>query len=177
MTEAQAITADLPSDQQSKSVLFGFECPYCGGRTKFCDSKVIYGKSYGMIYWCQPCDAYVGVHKARGRRSHALGRLANRELREWKKAAHAHFDGLWQASKKKSRRANAYAWLAREMGLDPWRTHIGMFNVEQCQQVVFLCKQLVASLTAPPMLNEQPCGCHDDPVYGHVIMAGCPEHD
>jgi hypothetical protein len=30
---------------------------------------------------------------------------------------------------------------------------------------------------ATPILNEQPCGCHDDPTYGHVIMAGCPLHD
>lgn len=27
------------------------------------------------------------------------------------------------------------------------------------------------------LLNELPCGCHDDPTYGHVIMAGCKLHD
>lgn len=25
--------------------------------------------------------------------------------------------------------------------------------------------------------NELPCGCHDHPKYGHVIMAGCELHD
>lgn len=40
-------------------------CDYCGRRAEFVDSKVIYGKSYGMIYLCRcrPGYAYVGVHK------------------------------------------------------------------------------------------------------------------
>ena len=40
-------------------------CDYCGRRAEFVDSKVIYGKSYGMIYLCRCCPgyAYVGVHK------------------------------------------------------------------------------------------------------------------
>jgi len=32
-------------------------------------------------------------------------------------------------------------------------------------------------MSAEPLLNEQPCGCHDDPKFGHVIMAGRAEHD
>ena len=28
-----------------------------------------------------------------------------------------------------------------------------------------------------PLLGEQSCGCHDDPIYGHAIMARCPLHD
>jgi len=27
------------------------------------------------------------------------------------------------------------------------------------------------------IINEQPCGCHDDPIFGHVVMAGCRLHD
>lgn len=38
-------------------------------------------------------------------------------------------------------------------------------------------EHLVKAAEAPMMLNEQPCGCHDDPTYGHVIMGGCPLHD
>lgn len=34
------------------------------------------------------------------------------------------------------------------------------------------------NISAPePLLNEQPCGCHDDPRFGHVVMGGCPLHD
>ncbi len=55
-------------------ILSGKICPYCGNRTEYVDSSVIYGRSYGMIYLCWDCMAYVGVHKGTDR---ALGRLAN----------------------------------------------------------------------------------------------------
>ena len=38
-------------------------CPYCGQQAEYVDSKVIYGRSYGMAYLCRNCDAYVGVHR------------------------------------------------------------------------------------------------------------------
>lgn len=124
------------------NMLNGKTCPYCRKPSEFVDSEVIYGKSYGMIYLCKPCDAYVGVHKGS---KQALGRLANKELREWKKRAHDYFDNLWRRkmkqgfSKTKSRHA-AYKWLSDTMGIPPKRTHIGMFDVEQCREVVELCK-------------------------------------
>lgn len=57
-------------------------CDYCGRETEYVDSKVIYGKSYGKIYLCRNCMAYVGVHKGTDK---PLGRLANAELRNWKR--------------------------------------------------------------------------------------------
>lgn len=63
-------------------------CPYCGRSAEFVDSIAVYRRSYGMIYLCRPCDAYVGVH---GRSDTPLGRLANAELRRWKIAAHDAF--------------------------------------------------------------------------------------
>lgn len=68
-------------------------CDYCGRQAEYVDSKAVYGKSYGMMYLCRNCMAYVGVHKGTDK---PLGRLANAELRYWKKAAHAEFDPLWQ---------------------------------------------------------------------------------
>lgn len=78
-------------------------CDYCGRRAEFVDSKVIYGKSYGMIYLCRCCPgyAYVGVHKGTDR---PLGRLADMELRELKKLAHAAFDPLWKEGRFKGHR-------------------------------------------------------------------------
>lgn len=120
----------------------GQQCPYCGNKTEFIDSSAVYGTSYGMIYRCPPCNAWVGVHKGTNK---ALGQLANPELREWKKKAHALFDPLWMkkmrsgCSKKKARGA-AYKWLSQQMGIPVDQTHIGMFDVTQCQQVVELCK-------------------------------------
>lgn len=72
-------------------ILTGKICPYCGKPTEYVDSSVIYGYSYGMIYLCRDCRAYVGVHKGTDL---ALGRLANAELREAKKEAHFYFDQI-----------------------------------------------------------------------------------
>jgi hypothetical protein len=112
-------------------------CPYCGRQAKFVDSKVVYGRSYGMIYLCKDCDAYVGVHKGTDK---PLGRLADKELRYWKMAAHDAFDPLWKT--KKMKRNQAYKWLAERMRLSPEETHIGMFDIAKCKKVIKICKNL-----------------------------------
>ncbi len=109
-------------------------CQYCGDIAEFVDSSYVYGKSYGMMYLCRPCNAYVGVHKGSDK---PLGCLANAELREWKKRAHAMFDPIWK-SRKMSRGA-AYQWLAQQMGKTPSETHIGMFSVSECKRVIECC--------------------------------------
>lgn len=106
-------------------------CTYCNDVAEYVDSSCIYGKSYGMIYLCRKCNAYVGVHKGTNK---PLGILANAELREWKKKAHSHFDKLWKL--KKMTRANAYKWLSKQLNKDIKETHIGMFNVDDCKRVV-----------------------------------------
>ena len=108
-------------------------CDYCGRRTEYVDSKIVYGKSYGMIYLCRTCMAYVGGHKGSDR---PLGRLANAELRYWKKAAHAVFDPLWKYGWFRRHRNAAYGWLAQKMGLPVAETHIGMFDVTQCRKAI-----------------------------------------
>lgn len=113
-------------------------CPYCGRRAEYVDSEVVYGVSYGMIYLCRSCLAYVGVHKGT---SKPLGRLANAELRRWKKEAHAAFDPIWEYGRFKRRRNDAYAWLAEKMGLPPEDTHIGMFDVSECKRVIKIMKE------------------------------------
>jgi len=117
-------------------------CNYCDKPTVYIDSQVIYGTSYGYVYYCEPCSAWVGVHKGTDK---PLGRLANGELREWKKKAHATFDPLWKRKvikdgigKGKARR-KGYKWLADSMGIGVKDCHIGMFDVDQCKQVVGIC--------------------------------------
>lgn len=112
------------------SIIKGEICPYCKGGTEFVDSSVIYGKSYGMIYLCRKCDAYCGVHKGT---KVSLGRLANKELRHWKKEAHKYFDATW---KKKRNRSEMYARLAKHLELPPEYCHIGMFSIETCKKVI-----------------------------------------
>lgn len=109
-------------------------CPYCGSESEFVDSARVYrGKSYGMIYDCRPCDAYVGVHKGTEK---ALGTLANRELRQWRMKAHAAFDPIWKNGR--MQRRAAYAYLQRIMGMSEAEAHISRFNVDQCQKLVLL---------------------------------------
>lgn len=119
-------------------VLAGKICPYCSQPAEYVDSAVIYGKSYGMIYLCRPCDAYVGCHKKSDK---ALGRLANRTLRGAKKQAHFYFDKIWKDGLME--RTEAYSWLSENMGVIRDLTHIGMFNEEQCAKVVELSRQFL----------------------------------
>ncbi len=90
-----------------------------------------------MIYLCKPCRAWVGVHKGTDT---PLGRLANAELRIWKRAAHTAFDPLWQRGRFRGYRNAAYDWLAKEMGLPRDQTHIGMLDVDQCRQAIRVIK-------------------------------------
>ena len=84
---------EIKLDDIQKQIIIGKICPYCKSETEYIDSSFVYGKSYGMIYICKPCDAYCGVHKGT---DNALGRLANAELRYWKKEAHKYFDVIWK---------------------------------------------------------------------------------
>ena len=131
-------------------ILSGQVCPYCDNPTEYIDSEYIYGKSYGMIYICKPCRAYVGVHKGT---DIALGRLANEELREAKKEAHYYFDQIaktglinkiWREYIPETpNRKKAYIWLSIQMELEEDLCHIGMFNIEQCKKVVEICKKVL----------------------------------
>lgn len=117
----------------------GRKCPYCGGAPVLVDSSEIYGRSYGKMWLCRPCKAYVGVHRGT---TTPLGRLANAELREWKKKAHDVFDQLWKGYMGKHpprmSRPEAYAWLAAELGIAVEDCHIGMFNCRMCQLTIDL---------------------------------------
>lgn len=110
-------------------------CPYCGRKAILENDSAIYGRSYGKQLWlCRNfprCDAYVGCHVGT---DVPLGRMANKELREAKKKAHAAFDSLWRTGKMS--RAIAYKWLAEKMGMLLAECHIGMFDVEDCERVV-----------------------------------------
>lgn len=121
-------------------------CPYCGKTAELVSSTYIYnGQDYGLV-WCCPdypkCDSFVGVHK---HNNEPLGRMANRDLRTWKKRAHAAFDPLWQVGD--NSRSKMYAWLAEQMGIEPDKCHIGLFNIGQCQHVVMICDAKRKELT------------------------------
>lgn len=112
-------------------------CPYCGANAVLVTGKKIYPHRPDLAkkqFWeCEPCDAYVGVHPNTIK---PMGRLANLPLRQAKMWAHAHFDPLWKDLG--MTRQGAYKWLAYLMGIPEADCHIGMFNEEQCAEVVRL---------------------------------------
>lgn len=110
------------------------KCPYCGCAAEFVPDKEVYGgKSYGhYIYLCRPCDAYVACQPGTNL---PLGTLADSDLRGWRNMAHRYFDPMWKGHNPPMSRAKAYRWLSRKMNLPGEKTHIAMFNKEQCRQV------------------------------------------
>ena len=114
-------------------------CPYCGNNAELTNSAIVYhGRDYGPIYLCKCVEgwAFVGCHKGT---TTPLGRLADRELREWKKRAHSAFDHLWKHGHKT--RNDAYQWLARELNIEANDCHIGMFDVQTCRRVVEISRK------------------------------------
>ncbi len=106
-------------------------CPYCDNPAKWVENKEIYGKNFGpsyMIWWCKPCDAYVGCHK---NTTNPKGTLANKKLRASRVRAHAVFDPLWRSGRMNRKEAYALmaSWFGREM-------HIGGANDVECAQIV-----------------------------------------
>lgn len=111
-------------------------CPYCKRKAIRVDSAEVYhGRSYGLIWLCRPCQAWVGCHPT----GKALGRLANAELRQLKIRTHAAFDPYWKGGGKRER-ARAYKALARAIGIEGKDCHIGMFDEAQCHRVILVCE-------------------------------------
>ncbi len=124
------------------------DCPYCGSETKLVDSSIIYRRSYGPAWVCArypSCDSYVGCHPGTEK---PLGRLANKELRDAKMAAHAAFDPIWRTPSisrtPRQMRHVAYRWLADRLGINPKQCHIGWFDAEMCRRVVEVCAKAEA---------------------------------
>ena len=126
-------------------------CQYCKRQTELLDSKIIYGKSYGLIYLCKPCKAWVGVHQGTDK---PKGDVANVELRQLRIEAHKYFDFLWKEKLRRERitnpkykkykaRGKAYKWLAKQLKIETKDCHIGMFDVEKCEKTILVCRPYV----------------------------------
>ncbi len=119
-------------------------CRYCGGVIRLVPARSIYGASTERlsmegeyIYQCQNCNARVGCHKGTAR---PLGNVANEVLRLKRMEAHRVFDALWKSGH--MTRTEAYRWLAAQLHLPEGRTHIGGFEMDQCQKVIDLCRSI-----------------------------------
>lgn len=118
-------------------------CRYCGGKIDLADAREIYGSSVtrlGLenekIYLCRTCNARVGCHKGTNQ---PLGNVANEVLRLKRRETHEIFDAFWR--RKALTRTQAYQWLAGQLCLPEKKTHIGSFEMDDCQKVIDLCNR------------------------------------
>ncbi len=111
------------------------KCRYCGSNVVFTSNSEIYGREYGngKCYLCRNCRAFVGVHTDT---LIPLGTLANDELRKARNKAHNEFDKLWKGHTRIMKRNDAYYWLSKKMNIPKEKTHIAMFEIEQCNKVI-----------------------------------------
>ncbi|QEL01615.1 hypothetical protein FKG96_12615 [Olivibacter sp. LS-1] len=119
----------------------GLVCPYCDATTVYVDSAEFYnGKSYGMVYACRPCKAWVGVLPTNPKMS--LGRVANEELRLAKRGAKHYFELLWKESHMTKRMA--HAWIASKLKLSKSDCYIGKMDLSQCNRVIELSRKFLS---------------------------------
>lgn len=119
-------------------------CRYCGGVTRLVPAETIYGEAAArrleligeFVYQCQNCNARVGCHKGTTR---PLGNVANETLRLKRMETHQVFDAHWK--QRGMTRTKAYRWLAKRLHLSEEETHIGSFEMDQCQKVIDLCQK------------------------------------
>lgn len=135
-TITSPIGQSFPLTEKHKLILEGKICPYCSKETVLVGSEVIYGRSYGMIYLCRDCMAYVGCHP---NTTKSLGRVADGKLRAAKRQAHKYFDQIWKSGLLS--RHKAYQWLSEQLGIPSEYTHIGMFKIETCNKVAQISYQ------------------------------------
>lgn len=124
-------------------------CPYCSKPAEKVTGLSVYPHRSDLqakIFWrCSgKCAAWVGCHPGT---SVPMGRLANDELRLWKRKAHAAFDPLWRVcahnkKKKGSARGRAYQALADILGIPVQDCHIGEFDEALCQRTIAAIPQL-----------------------------------
>lgn len=129
-----------------EDVYAGKICPYCKSETKRATETFIYGREYKgrMMICCKNfphCDSYVGTHEDDGT---ALGRLADKSLRQYKKVTHDAFDRIWM--EKHCERKEAYEHLSNALEIPFEYTHIGMFNIETCKKAIDWANQVFRDL-------------------------------
>lgn len=113
-------------------------CQYCSKPAKRIKGKELFPQRPNLyqkwFFICYPCDAWAGANCV-----HYEPVLANAELRFWRNAAHYIFDQIWKD--REMTRGKAYKWLAKQMGIHKDKCHMGLFNKEQCKEVIRLCKE------------------------------------
>lgn len=164
-------------NERQRKILEGKICPYCGRETKLVDAEKVYRKKgFGMIMLCEPCMAWVGVHKSGPNKGKALGRLAGPYLRSLKMRVHAELDRLWETPEE---RKEMYEKLSEFLNIPKEYTHIGMFGEKTMGKVFQFCiinKERSGSNIEWHNMNEMCPNKVSQIASGSRACRGCPEY-
>ncbi len=106
---------------------YRLSCPDCGARMRLALAAP------RLIYRCAKYPECHCTHLALHDGT-PVGTVGDEVTRRARQDAHRALDALWKGGP--MTRRQAYAWLQAALGLDRTQTHIGRFNVEECQRVV-----------------------------------------
>jgi ssDNA-binding Zn-finger/Zn-ribbon topoisomerase 1 len=104
-------------------------CPECGAAMRLKKSK------YGLFYSCSmfpACRASHGAHPD-GR---PLGRPGTAEEKVARVCAHEAFDTMYKGPNAPKSKSAAYQWMERVMDLTPEECHIGLFDMDACEELM-----------------------------------------
>lgn len=126
---AELVTVDRHLLQFQFTGQVELECPDCGGTMQ------LDGDVCGLRYRCivLGCKASHGAYPD----GSPLGTPADEKTRRARVEAHKALDGLWTNSEQ---RLDAYAWLAKQLGIPLEQCHIARFDRARCQRVVELVR-------------------------------------
>lgn len=112
-------------------------CADCG------EAMVLRSGQFGPFYGCTGFPRCKGAIGARDD-GQPIGTPATQETRTARREAHRVFDRLWNGERdhRRTRRTLAYAWLADKLQLDPNDCHIGLFDLDTCNQVIALSAKM-----------------------------------
>ena len=147
-------------------------CPYCHSGVELVTGAEVYPDREDLaerrIWRCTACDASVGCHRPGARvvlrrgevvisdGTLPMGTLADHDLRAARIETHRLFDGLWQPPACMSRH-DAYAWLAKLLGVPHEEAHIASLTHDEAIKVQLAIEDLQR---APGEKSELPGAAH-----------------
>lgn len=117
-------------------------CQFCDSEAQKVSGEKIYPHRKDLyhlsFFYCDNSHdpVYVGTHKD----GTPFGTLADAETRKARSLAHQCFDKIWKD--KLMSRSDAYRALSKHMNLPPEKTHIGMFDAAQADEVAMFSTDL-----------------------------------
>lgn len=113
-------------------------CPFCDSVAEIKTSQEFYGKDYDCCVWyCPKCtDVYVGTQKGSNK---ALGKMANKETRKFRKITHEELDYKFKNGSLKKN--DLYTWISDKLDLSTEDAHIGNFSIDECKEIIKVARK------------------------------------